>query len=89
MRGASTDGGKSKILSSIFCVFSGTKTGLQNSDAVTVTYSSPGAPASAAVGLYDITVASVTFTQGNASNYTIIKNTATKGREEKMARETS
>jgi hypothetical protein len=41
------------------------------------------------VGLYDITVASVTFTQGNASNYTIIKNTATKGREEKMARETS
>jgi hypothetical protein len=31
------------------------------------------------VGLYDITVASITFTQGTASNYTIIKNIATKG----------
>jgi hypothetical protein len=31
------------------------------------------------VGLYDITVASVTFTQGTASNYAIIKNIATKG----------
>jgi hypothetical protein len=73
------DGGKSKLLSSTFSAFTGTQTGLQNSDAAAVTYTSAGAPASAAVGVYDITVATVTFTQGNASNYTIIKNTATKG----------
>jgi hypothetical protein len=73
------DGGKSKLLSSTFSAFTGTQTGLQNSDSVTVTYTSTGAPATAAVGTYDITVASVTFTSGSASNYTIIKNTATKG----------
>jgi hypothetical protein len=55
------------------------QTGLQNSEAVTVNYASTGAPAAAAVGTYDITVATVTFTSGSASNYTIIKNTATKG----------
>jgi hypothetical protein len=73
------DGAKSKLLGATFTAFTGTQTGLQNGDAATVTYASPGAPATAAVGTYDITVASVTFTSGSASNYTIIKNTATKG----------
>jgi hypothetical protein len=71
-------GNKSKILGSTFTAFTGTVSGLQNSDAVTVTYTSPGAPASAAVGTYDITVASVTFTSGSASNYNVVNNTASK-----------
>jgi lipopolysaccharide export system protein LptA len=72
-------GNKSKVLGSTFTAFTGTVSGLQNSDAVTVSYTSAGAPASAAVGTYDITVASVTFTQGSASNYNIVSNTASKG----------
>jgi hypothetical protein len=72
-------GNKSKILGSTFTAFTGTVSGLQNSDAVTVTYTSPGAPASAAVGTYDITVASVTFTSGSASNYNVVNNMASKG----------
>jgi hypothetical protein len=72
-------GNKSKILGSTFTAFTGTVSGLQNSDAVTVSYTSPGAPASAAVGTYDITVASVTFTSGSASNYNVVNNTASKG----------
>jgi MBG domain (YGX type) len=73
------DGSKSKILGATFTAFTGTNTGRQNNDNIDVSYNSPGAPASAAAGTYDITVASITFTSGSASNYTIIKNTATKG----------
>jgi hypothetical protein len=73
------DGSKSKLLGSTFSAFTGAVSGLQNHDAVTVTYTSAGAAATAAVGTYDITVASVTFTSGSASNYTIVHNTATKG----------
>jgi hypothetical protein len=72
-------GNKSKILGSTFTAFTGTVSGLQNSDAVTVTYTSPGAQATAAIGTYDITVASVTFTSGSASNYNVVNNTASKG----------
>jgi hypothetical protein len=53
--------------------------GLKFSDAVTVTYTSAGAPAAAGVGSYDITVASYSFTTGMASNYSITTNTALKG----------
>jgi hypothetical protein len=73
------DGNKTKIYGAPFNTFTGTVQGLQNSDAVTVTYASTGAAASAGVGSYDITVDTVTFTAGNASNYTIAKNTAVKG----------
>jgi hypothetical protein len=73
------DGGKTKILGATFSAFTGTVSGLQNSDAVTVTYTSAGAPASAPVGSYDITVANFTFTTGMSSNYTIAQNTAQNG----------
>jgi hypothetical protein len=73
------DGNKTKIYGAPFNTFTGTVQGLQNSDAVTVMYASTGAAASAGVGSYDITVDTVTFTVGSASNYTITKNTAVKG----------
>jgi hypothetical protein len=73
------DGGKSKILDSTFTAFTGNIVGLKYTDHVNVTYTSPGAPASAPVGSYDITVANITFTSGSASNYTLITNTAIKG----------
>jgi hypothetical protein len=73
------DGGKSKTYGATFTAFTGVVVGLKNSDAVTVTYTSAGAPAAAGVGSYDITVAGYTFTAGSASNYTITTNTAVKG----------
>jgi MBG domain (YGX type)/Bacterial Ig-like domain (group 3)/Galactose oxidase, central domain len=75
------DSGKSKTYGVTFTAFTGTLTGLQGQigDAVMVTYGSAGAPASASVGAYDITAATVTFTAGSASNYNIIKNTASNG----------
>jgi hypothetical protein len=74
------DGNKTKVVGSTFTAFTGTVTGLQYNDTVSVTYSSAGAPSMAAVGTYDIAVATVTFTPGSsASNYTTIKNTASNG----------
>jgi hypothetical protein len=73
------DSSKTKLLGSTFTAFTATVAGLQYKDVVSVTYSSAGAPASAAVGIYDITVATVTFTSGSASNYTIVNKTATNG----------
>ena len=73
------DGGKTKVLSSVFSAFTGAVNGLKFSDAVTVTYTSAGAAATAGVGSYDITVASYSFTIGMASNYSITTNTALKG----------
>jgi hypothetical protein len=73
------DGGKSKLLGSTFTAFTGNVSGLQHGDTVTVNYISTGAPASAVVGTYDITVGTVTFTSGSASNYSIVQNTAVKG----------
>ena len=73
------DGSKTKILGATFTAFTGMITGLQHSDAVTVSYTSKGAASSAAVGSYDITVASYNFTSGSASNYAITQNTATNG----------
>ncbi|MEI6084335.1 MAG: MBG domain-containing protein [Verrucomicrobiota bacterium] len=73
------DGSKSKTYGQVFSAFTGTVSGLQNSDAVSVTYASTGAGATAGVGSYDITVASYNFTTGSAANYTITQNTATGG----------
>ncbi|HEX4773408.1 MAG TPA: MBG domain-containing protein [Bryobacteraceae bacterium] len=73
------DGGKSKSLGATFTAFTGAISGLQNSDAVTVLYTSTGAPAGAAVGTYEITVSTVTFTSGSASNYNITKNIVANG----------
>jgi hypothetical protein len=73
------DGNKTKVLGSTFTSFTGIVAGLKFQDAVSVIYTSAGAPASAAVGTYDITVAAVTFTTGSSSNYTVVKNTASNG----------
>lgn len=73
------DGSKTKVLGSVFTAFTGVVNGLKFSDAVTVTYTSPGAPAAAGVGSYDITVSNYTFTVGSASNYAITLNKASGG----------
>ena len=72
------EGGKTKLLGATFTAFTGSVTGLQGTDAGTATYASPGAPAAAAVGSYDIT-ATFVFTSGSASNYDVQLNTAVKG----------
>src|SRR4029077_11393220 len=72
-------GSKSKFYGDTFTAFTGSVVGLKNSDAVDVTYASNGAPAAAAVGSYDITVASSNFTVGSAVNYDIHAHTATNG----------
>ena len=73
------DGGKVKILGAVFTAFTGTVSGLKGTDAVTVSYTSAGAPTAAAIGSYDITVANYVFTSGAAANYAITTNTAVKG----------
>ncbi len=73
------DGGKSKYYGDVFSAFTGVVSGLKNSDAVTVSYASTGAAATAGVGNYDITVQSYTFTVGSAGNYNITTNTVTGG----------
>ena len=73
------DGGKTKIVGSVFTAFTGVVSGLKSNDAVTVTYTSTGAPAPAGAGSYDITVGSYNFTVGTASNYTITQNTTSNG----------
>ncbi|HTI38457.1 MAG TPA: MBG domain-containing protein, partial [Vicinamibacterales bacterium] len=72
------DGGKSKTYGETFSAFTGTVTGLVNSDAGNATYASTGAPATANVGSYDIT-SSFAFTMGLASNYDVHTNTASNG----------
>jgi Bacterial Ig-like domain (group 3)/MBG domain (YGX type) len=72
-------GSKTKTYGQTFSAFTGQVTGLQNTDAVTVNYSSTGTPAAAGVGSYDIIVDTINFTSGEASNYNINKNTATGG----------
>ena len=74
------DGGKTKTYGSMFSAFTGTVSGLPlpNGDAVSVSYASLGSPAPASVGYYDIT-SSHTFTNGNASNYSVTDGTAVNG----------
>jgi len=73
------DGGKTHVYGTTFSAFTGTVSGLQGTDAVTVTYTSAGAPGTAHVGAYDITVLSVNFTSGNPANYTNDFHTAVGG----------
>ena len=74
------DGGKTKIYGSVFSAFTGTMSPatLPNGDAISITYASVGLPATANVGYYDIT-SSHTFTNGNASNYSVTNGTALNG----------
>jgi sugar lactone lactonase YvrE len=74
------DGGKTKPYGQLFTAFTGTITGnLKNGDAATVVYSSLGAPSTAAGGTYDIVAASLKFSSGTASNYSITAVTAKDG----------
>jgi len=63
----------------VFTAFTGKVTGLKGSDAVSVNYTSVGAPAGAAVGSYSITVATYSFTTGNAANYAVTTISVTNG----------
>ena len=72
-------GGQTKTYGTVFSAFTGTTVGLVGGNTITVTYASAGAVASAPVGIYDITVASVTFVTGSASNYALVQNSASGG----------
>jgi hypothetical protein len=74
---------ESKVYGQTFTDFSGSISGLQNGDAVTATYSSRGAAASAAVGSYAIT-ATLHDPDGKLGNYTVTNpgNTLTVARDD-------
>jgi LPXTG-site transpeptidase (sortase) family protein len=67
---------KTKSYGTTFTAFTGSLVGLQNSDPITVTYASPGAPAGAAVGAYLIT-ATLNDPNGRLVNYNVNLNTGT------------
>ncbi|MEP7137144.1 MAG: MBG domain-containing protein, partial [Chloroflexota bacterium] len=69
-----TSNSQSKLYGENFTAFTGSVVGLQNGDVVTPTYDSVGAPATAAVGLYNITVLPLV---GNTANYNLIYNIGT------------
>ena len=71
-----TPDNKSKVYGDVFTAFTGTVTGLQASDNITVTYNSTGAPAAAAVGTYPITV-TLTDPNNRIGNYAVTLNTGT------------
>ncbi len=71
-----TPADKSKVYGTVFTAFTGTITGIQNSDPITVTYASAGAPAAAAVGDYPIT-ATLNDPSGRLPNYNVILGTGT------------
>ncbi|MEI7751755.1 MAG: MBG domain-containing protein, partial [Candidatus Omnitrophota bacterium] len=71
------DGSKTKTYGDVFSAFTGVISGIKNSDAITATYTSTGAVATADVASYDITVSSVTGAK--IGNYTVVENTATGG----------
>ena len=73
------NGGQTKTYGTVFSAFTGTTVGLVGGNSITVTYASAGAAASAPVGGYDITVATVTFVTGSAGNYSLVLNTASGG----------
>jgi subtilisin family serine protease len=76
----SADGSKSKTFGETFTAFTGLVSGAQNSDTMTVSYSSTGAAASAGFGSYDITVATVSaVAPASLDNYTVVKHTAITG----------
>ncbi len=67
---------KSKVYGDLFTAFTGTITGVQPGDNITVTYDSLGAPADAAIGTYDID-ATLNDPDGKLSNYSVTLNTGT------------
>ncbi|MCC6569774.1 MAG: Ig-like domain repeat protein, partial [Anaerolineales bacterium] len=71
-----TPADKSKVYGTVFTAFTGTITGIQNSDPITVTYASAGAPAAAAVGDYPIT-ATLNDPNNRLPNYNVILGTGT------------
>lgn len=71
-----TPADKSKVYGTVFTAFTGAITGIQNSDPITATYSSPGAPAAAAVGDYPIT-ATLNDPGGRLPNYNVSLGTGT------------
>jgi hypothetical protein len=71
-----TPANQRKTVGQAFSVFSGTVTGLRGGDGITVTYTSAGAAASAAVGVYPI-VATLSDPGGRLANYSYTLNTGT------------
>jgi len=71
-------GEKVKTFGGVFTAFTGTVAGLQGADGGNATYASPGAPAAAAVGKYNIT-SGFAFTSGSATNYNVQAGTAVEG----------
>ena len=71
-----TPADKTKTYGTLFTAFTGSIVGLQNGDAITATYSSPGAPANAAVGDYPINAA-LNDPNGRLANYNVTLNTGT------------
>jgi LPXTG-site transpeptidase (sortase) family protein len=71
-----TPDNKAKLFGTTFTAFTGTVTGLQAGDNITVTYASAGAPAAAAVGTYPITAA-LNDPGGRLPNYTVTLNQGT------------
>jgi len=73
---AVTTAAKSKVYGDAFTDFTGSISGIKNSDNITATYSSTGAAATAAAGNYPI-VAALNDTDNKLGNYTIINPGAT------------
>ncbi len=71
-----TPADKTKIYGDVFTAFTGTITGVQNGDPISVTYASTGAPATATVGTYPIT-ATLLDPAGALVNYAVTINTGT------------
>ena len=67
---------KSKSYGDTFTAFTGTITGIQGGDNITATYASTGAPATAAIGTYPITV-TLNDPGTRLGNYTVTLNTGT------------
>jgi LPXTG-site transpeptidase (sortase) family protein len=71
-----TPADKTKIYGDVFTAFTGTVTGIQNGDPITVTYDSPGALATATVAGSPYTItATVNAPAGVLANYSLTVNT--------------
>ena len=71
-----TPANQTKTVGTTFTAFTGTVAGLRGSDVITATYSSAGAPASAAIGTYPI-VAMPVDAGGRLANYSVTLNAGT------------
>ena len=72
------DGGKTKNYGEVFTAFTGTITGIKNSDNIGATYASDGAVANAGIGSYDIT-ATLNDPNSKLGNYNVTNTPAVKG----------